>query len=298
MESASNRKPPPPVEVSVIVPFRNADPYFRDQLEALALQDFEGGWEVVVVDNGSHDESRAVAESFSDRLNLHIVDAGNRPGAAYATNVGVRHASGRKLIFVDADDQVAPGYLAAMAAGLDRHDFVTSNFDHRTLNPPWVQLAHGPLWRDPEDPLGDHFGVLPSAGGSVGISHAVFEAVGGFPEDFGRMYDIAFSWEVQSAGTRLHHVPDALYRVRFRSTLAGLFRQGFEGSSYAPLLYKRYRHLGMRRRTIDAMLKSWARLGVAFLRARTKADLASLMVQLGRELGRLSGNARHRVFFP
>lgn len=298
MESASNRITEPSVEVSVIVPFRNADPYLRDQLEALASQDFEGKWEVVVVDNGSRDDSRAIAESFSDRLNLHIVDAGDRPGAAYATNLGVRHASGRKLIFVDADDEVAPGYIAAMAAGLDRYDFITSNFDHRTLNPPWAQVAHGPLWRDPEDPLVDHFGVLPSAGGSIGVSRPVFEAVGGFPEAFGRMYDIAFSWEVQSAGTPLHHVPDAVYRVRLRSTLSGLFRQGLAGSSYAPLLYKRYRHFGMQRRTVEGVLRSWARLGVGFLKARTKADVASLMVELGRQLGRLRGSLRHRVFFP
>jgi glycosyltransferase involved in cell wall biosynthesis len=298
MESASNRKPTPPVEVSVIVPFRNADPYFRDQLEALASQDFEGTWEVVVVNNGSRDESRAVAESFADRLNLHIVDAGDRPGAAYATNVGVRHASGRKLIFVDADDEVAPGYLAAMAAGLDRYDFITSNFDHRTLNPQWAQLAQGPFSRDPEDPLVDHFGVLPSAGASVGVARSVFEAVGGFPEDFGRMYDIALSWEVQLAGTPLHHVPDAVYRVRFRSSLSALFRQGLEESSYAPLLYRRYRHLGMRRRTVGGVLRSWSRLGVGFLRARSRADLASLIVELSRQLGRLRGSFRHRVFFP
>jgi glycosyltransferase involved in cell wall biosynthesis len=298
MASPSNSELGPPVEVSVVIPFRNAAPYLRDQLEALASQEFEGKWEVVLVDNGSRDNSREIAESFSDRLNLRIVDAGDKPGAAYATNVGVRHASGRKLIFVDADDEVAPGYIAAMAGGLDRYDFITSNFDHRTLNPMWTLRAQGAFSRDPEDPLDDHFGILPSAGASVGLSRAIFEAVGGFPEEFGRMYDIAFSWEVQSAGTPLHHVSDAVYRVRFRSTLSALFRQGLAGSSYAPLLYKRYRHLGMQRRTLTAVLRSWARLGLGFLKARNKADVASLMVQLGRELGRLRGSFRHGVFFP
>jgi glycosyltransferase involved in cell wall biosynthesis len=286
------------IAVSVVIPFRNAAPHIRGQLEALANQAFEREWEVVAVDDGSLDDSRAIVESFRDRLNLIVLDEATRTGAAHATNVGVRHASGEKLIFIDADDEVAPGYLREMAAGLDRHDFVMSSFDHSTLNPEWVQNAHGPLWRDPADPLVDHFGVLPSGGGSIGVSRRIFEAVGGFPEEFRRMYDIAFSWEVQSRGAALNLVPDAVYRVRFRDTLLGLFRQGFAGSSYAPLLYKRYGDLGMQRRTLEDVMRSWARLTVGFLRARTKADAASLAIQLGRQLGRLRGSLRHRTLFP
>jgi glycosyltransferase involved in cell wall biosynthesis len=287
-----------PIALSVIIPFRNAAPHIRNQLEALANQAFDREWEVVAIDNGSLDGSRMIAESYQNRLNLVILDGVTKPGAAHATNVGARYASGEKLIFIDADDEVAPGYLTEMAAGLDRYDFVMSNFDHTALNAEWVRDAHGPLWRDPADPLVDHFGVLPSAGGSIGVSRQIFEAVGGFPEDFRRMYDIAFSWEVQSKGTALNLVPNAVYRVRFRDTLLGLFRQGISGSSYAPLLYKRYRDLGMRRRTLHEVMRSWARLGVECLRARTKADAASLAIQLGRQLGRLRGSLRHRVFFP
>jgi glycosyltransferase involved in cell wall biosynthesis len=290
--------PPRPVEVSVVIPFRNAAPYIRDQLEALAQQDFDGAWELVLVDNGSEDESRQIAESFRGRLGLRIVDARERAGAAWATNQGVRHASGQKLIFIDADDEVAPGYLAAMAKGLERHDFIVSAFDHEALNPPWLRSAHGRFARDPQNALSDHFGVLPSAGGSVGITRAAFEAAGGFPDEFPRMYDIAMSWNVQFAGTKLHYVPDAIYRVRYRSTLLELYRQGLAGSSCAPLLYKRYRGAGMRRRTIEDVLRSWSRLLVSFPKARTKADFAPLVVQLGRELGRLRGSFRYRVFFP
>jgi glycosyltransferase involved in cell wall biosynthesis len=286
------------VEVSVVIPFRNAAAHLADQLEALAGQEFDGQWEVILVDNGSTDESRRIGESFAGRIPLSIVDAGDRVGAAYATNVAVRHSSGEKLVFVDADDVVAPGYLAAMVAALDRHAFVTSAFDHRTLNPEWVQNAHGPEWRDPANPLLPQFGVLPFAGGSIGILRSVFEAVGGFPEEFPRMYDIAFSWEVQRVGTTLHYVPEAVYRVRYRGTLLGLLRQGYAGGSTAPLLYRRYRSAGMERRTIGEVLRSWARFARRLSGARSRADLAPLMIQLGREVGRLRGSIRHRVFFP
>lgn len=282
----------------MIVPFRNAADHVGDQLESLARQQCAETWEVIAVDNLSEDGSRQIAKGFSGRLNLRIVEGRKTLGGGYACNVGAGSASGHKLIFVDADDEVAPGYLAAMAAALDRHDFVTSAFDHQTLNPEWVQLAHGPIWRDPHDPLFVQFGVLPFAGGSIGVSRPVFEAVGGFPNDFPRMYDIAFSWEVQFAGTALHYVPDAVYRVRYRTTLPDLFRQGFAGSSCAPLLYRRYQHAGMERRTLPAMVKSWAKLALDLAKARSKADLAPLVVRLGREIGRLNGSLRYRVFFP
>lgn len=288
----------PAPDLTVILPFRNAARTISDQLEALVGQDFDGSWELIAVDNRSDDDSREIVERFGNRLDVTVVAATEHLGGGHASNVGAQHARSEKLLFVDADDVVAPGYLSAMAAALDEHEFVTAAFDQETLNPSWVREAHGPPWRQGDEPLVAQFDVLPNAGASMGITRRLFESVGGFPDDLPRMYDIALSWEVQSAGTPLHFVPEALYRVRYRDNVLDLFRQGLAGSSCAPLLYKRYRNAGMKRRTLPAMLRSWARLAVDLARARTKADLAPLGVRLGRELGRLRGSIRYRVFFP
>ena len=285
-------------EVSVIVPFRQSADHLAAQLQALAEQEFDGAWEVIAVDNASTDGSRRIAEAFRGRLRLRVVDAFERRGAGYARNVGVSHATGDKLLFVDADDEVAPGYVVEMAAGLDRHEFVTSAFDHRSLNPEWVQSAYGPVWRDRDDPTPIQWGVLPFAGGSIGISRSAFDKAGGFPEDLPRMQDIAFSWEAQLAGTELGYVPDAVYRVRYRDTLAGLFRQGLAGGSTAPLLYRRYRTAGMPRRSVPEALRSWFRMLRRSAQARSRADAAPLALELGRQLGRLRGSVRYRIFFP
>jgi glycosyltransferase involved in cell wall biosynthesis len=296
------RSPPPDArstpDVTVVLPFRNAARTISDQLEALADQDFAGRWELIAVDNRSDDDSREILEDFRDRLDVTVVEATEYLGGGHASNVGARAARAEKLVFVDADDVVAPGYLSAMTAALDEHEFVTAAFDQETLNPAWVRAAHGPPWRSGDEPLGAQFGVLPNAGASMGITRRLFESVGGFPDDLPRMYDIALSWNVQLAGTPLHFVPEAVYRVRYRNSLLDLFRQGLAGSSCAPLLYKRYRQAGMTRRTLPAVLRSWARLAIDLASARTKADLAPLGVRLGRELGRVSGSIRHRVYFP
>jgi glycosyltransferase involved in cell wall biosynthesis len=286
-----------PIEVSVVVPFRNAAPYLEGHLEALAAQGLGAVWEVIAVDNRSRDESRRIAEGYLHRMDLRIVDAQERLGAGYARNVGARHAFGRKLIFLDADDEVAPGYLAAMASALDEHDFVTSAFDHRTLNPDWVQEAHGPLWRDPEDPLPLLFGLLPFAGGSVGVSRKNFDAVGGYPEEFERAQDIAFSWNIQLGGTELHYVPKAVYRVRYRSSLTDLYCQAFAWGCSLPLLYRTYRTKGMRRRPLRITLKMGIQVTLALVKARSRADLAQVSVRAGLLLGRVRGSMRHRVFF-
>jgi glycosyltransferase involved in cell wall biosynthesis len=288
----------PTPQLTVILPFRNAARTIAEQLEALVDQDYEGRWELIAVDNRSDDHSRELVERFGDRLDLKLVEATEHLGGGHASNVGARHARAEKLVFVDADDVVAPGYLSAMAAAFEEHEFVTAAFDQETLNPSWVRAAHGPPWRDGDEPLVAQFGVLPNAGASMGITRHLFESVGGFPDDLPRMYDISLSWEVQFAGTPLQFVPNAIYRVRYRDGLIDLFRQGFGEASCAPLLYKRYRDAGMRRRMLPAVLRSWARLALDLARARTKADLAPLGVRLGRELGRLTGSVKHRVFFP
>jgi len=293
-----SRAAQPTPELTVILPFRNAARTISDQLEALLDQGFDGPWELIAVDNCSDDHSREIVERFGDRLDVTVVEATEHLGGGHASNVGARHARAEKLVFVDADDVVAPGYLSAMAAALDGHEFVTAAFDQETLNPSWVRAAHGPPWRNGDEPLVAQFGVLPNAGASMGITRRLFESVGGFPDDLPRMYDIALSWEVQFAGTPLHFAPEAVYRVRYRDNLLDLFRQGLAGSACAPLLYKRYRGAGMKRRTVTAVLRSWARLALDFASARTKADLAPLGVRLGRELGRVSGSVRHRVYFP
>jgi glycosyltransferase involved in cell wall biosynthesis len=94
-------------------------------MDALANQSWSEPWEVVVANNKSTDDSMGIVEGYKKQLpNLRIVDASVRQGQPYALNVGAACAQGEAIAFCDADDEVAPGWVAAMGEALSRYDFV------------------------------------------------------------------------------------------------------------------------------------------------------------------------------
>jgi glycosyltransferase involved in cell wall biosynthesis len=281
-------------EVSVVLAFRDAEADLGRQLTALAQQDFEGVWEVIAVDNGSSDRSRMVVDSHTDHVPIRVVEADERANLSYARNTGARSAAGRKLLFLDADDEVARGYVRAMASALDSAEFVAARLDHEALNPGWVRAAYGDAWQvHGLDPL---FQFLPVAGGgTIGVTREVFEAVGGFDPDLSGAEDVAFAWNVQLQGSALRFVSDAVLRHRYRATLAGLFRQTRAQGRVLPLLYRMYRDAGLERRSLREAGRQWLSLLAGLPRVRGRSELAPLAARLGYLVGRLEGSVRYRV---
>jgi glycosyltransferase involved in cell wall biosynthesis len=283
--------------VSVILPCHNAADCIETMLSSLVAQDFAGPWEVVILDNGSTDDTVAVARRFADRLPLVFAHAAERFSTGYGRNMGVKASRGEHLVFVDADDAVSPGYVTAMSAALERHPFVTSSLDIASLNPvEWVRDAHGPPWQGSDGPL-VFFGFLPGAGPNVGFQRALFEALGGAPED--RVADdVTLSWDAQLlGGARIHLVREAVYQYRHRDSLGGLFRQAVNWGRSNPLLYKRFRELGMTRRPVRAALADWRRVARQLAGARDRTALAQGVVRAGLMLGQLRGSIRARTLY-
>lgn len=104
-----------PSSVSVVVPCRNGAPFLAQTLRS-ALAQTAPPAEVIVVDDGSTDGSAGIAESFGPDVK---VVSGAQEGAAVARATGARHAGGARLMFLDADDLLTPGTLAALGAALD-----------------------------------------------------------------------------------------------------------------------------------------------------------------------------------
>ena len=130
--------------------------------------------------------------------------------------LGAAAAGGDAFLFCDADDEVAPGWLAALGRALAVHEFVACRYDNEKLNPAWVQRTHLNPQREGLTAY-DYPPFLPHAGGGgLGVRRTVHEAVGGFDESLPALEDTDYCWRIQLAGHGFHFAPDAVVNIRHR----------------------------------------------------------------------------------
>lgn len=101
------------ITVSVVIPVRNGARYLRRTLPVLR-RELPAGWEIVVVNDHSSDDSAEVARQFADRVLLSPVDGNDMD----ARNAGVTAARGHTILFLDADIRVTRAALEELVAGL------------------------------------------------------------------------------------------------------------------------------------------------------------------------------------
>jgi glycosyltransferase involved in cell wall biosynthesis len=118
---------------SVVIPAFNEASYLPETLASLAEQDFGGGYEVIVVDNNSSDDTASVAASCGARV-VHEP----RPGVCYARQRGTEESSGEIVVSTDADTTFSPSWLSSIdRAFLDRPDCVAVAGPCRFDDAPW-----------------------------------------------------------------------------------------------------------------------------------------------------------------
>lgn len=108
-------------KVSVVMPCYNNAAYVRQAVDSVLQQDYPN-IELIVVDDGSKDNSLEVLASYGDRIRV-IVQPNQGPAAA--RNNGIRHATGDYIAFLDSDDLWLPGKLSAQLEFLQKNpDFI------------------------------------------------------------------------------------------------------------------------------------------------------------------------------
>jgi glycosyltransferase involved in cell wall biosynthesis len=116
VETVSSAKPPGPL-VSVVIPAHNAGPYLRETLESVTRQETAFPFEIVLIDDGSTDDTLAQARTFEE---VRIVRESGR-GPSAARNRGIAEARGEYVAFLDADDLWPPEKLATQVAIFQSH---------------------------------------------------------------------------------------------------------------------------------------------------------------------------------
>ena len=99
---------------SIIVPVYNVQNYLAACVKSVAEQAGERDWECILVDDGSTDMSGTMCDAFAVEIpGMQVVHRKNG-GLAAARNTGLKHAQGEWVLFLDSDDAMAPGLLAAL----------------------------------------------------------------------------------------------------------------------------------------------------------------------------------------
>ena len=111
--------------VSVVIPCYNGGRFLREAIESVLHQTYPAA-EIVVVNDGSTDDTAAVARSYE---RVVYIEQRNQ-GATVARNTGMRSSTGDLMVFLDADDRLQPHALATGVESLEAHPewaFVSGN---------------------------------------------------------------------------------------------------------------------------------------------------------------------------
>jgi Glycosyltransferases, probably involved in cell wall biogenesis len=285
------------LELSIVIPARNEAGTISEQLDALSAQEWDGIWEVVVVDNGSTDATtEIVLDHARSDPRVRVVAAVDRAGLNYARNTGIDASAGRNFALCDADDIVTDGWVSAMGNALREHELVTGPLELDRLNPKWLADSRG---RGDERGLPSFHGIFPTVhGNNMGMQREVWVRLGRFDEDvLIGADDVELSMRAWLDGVAAHFVPDAAVHYRYRPETRALWRQGRNYGRSRPLVIRRLRERGLECPSRVAGWRSWAWLVAHLTDTRTPEGRAAWIWVAGNRLGQVEGSIRYRSLF-
>ena len=217
--------------ISVIIPAYNRAHLIGETLRSLLLQT-RPAEEVIVVDDGSTDETAAVAAAFGPPVKV-IRQTNAGPGAA--RNTGFRNSCGEFIHFFDSDDLAAPNKQAVQLSALESTGadiaygpWLKGRFSGMAFYPSNLVLQQTGLPRESDliKALLTNWSVVPHA---ALFRRAIVEKAGGFPEDLLGTEDQHLFLNCLLAGARVVHTPDTI--EFYREGEAGKITESKSGES-------------------------------------------------------------------
>jgi len=220
------------MNVSVIIPARNAADTLGDTLESLIAQTYPS-WEAIVVDDGSTDRTPGIAAEFAARDRRILTSTEPHAGEVAARNAGIGHARFDWLLFLDSDDWLLPTALERLAAAIGAAPGLDAVYGRWARVAPDGTRVEESYWPEAGDlfPVAARF--CPFAIHACLVRRALVEEVGAFRPGLRPCEDWDLWQRLGRAGARFGRVDEvlALYRMRPGSAVSdarALLEHGLE----------------------------------------------------------------------
>lgn len=211
------------VPVSVLMPCYNAEAYVAEAVESVLNQTFTD-LELIVVDDGSTDNSLSVLKIFQDPR-LQIIEQDNH-GQCHAANTAFKASQGQLIKFFDADDILSPEFLEKQVAAIvhDSSEIAMGEWARFYGDDPSEAVFHNrPMYRDakPQEWLTQEWmNARPMMQCALWlIPRNILERSGGWDESLSLINDFEFFARVLLCADRIKFTPGA--RLFYRSGIDG-----------------------------------------------------------------------------
>lgn len=104
---ASKEETSSEINLSIIIPAYNVQKYISACIDSILKQETQYSYEIIVINDGSTDDTSKELEKYATNKNVHIINQENK-GIGAARNRGIDEAFGKYIMFVDSDDKLAP----------------------------------------------------------------------------------------------------------------------------------------------------------------------------------------------
>ena len=290
--------------VSVVIPNWNGAHHLATCLDSLRRQTYSP-LEVIVVDNGSTDESLdLLARKYPE---TRLLALGENRGFAGACNAGMKAAKGEFIVLLNNDTEADIRWLTEVVAAFRRHPdaglvaskmrlyaqrstFHTAGDFYRINGIP----GNRGVWQPDAGQYDREEEVFSANGGSAAYRRVMLDQIGPLDEDF--FYsceDVDLAWRAQLAGWRCIYAPRALIYHKLSATGGGATASFFDGRNFIYLLAKDYPGDLLRANWVAILRAQW-RITAEALRAwRGHAARARLRGQMAGLIG-IPGMLRKR----
>ena len=218
----SSSKGNPEFDVSIVIATRDRSEDLRGTLAQLARAEVPAGWrvELLIIDNGSSDDTKAVAlAAHLPNLECRYIFEG-RKGKSHAYHTAVEAVRGRAMLFTDDDVHVPVNWIEAMCTPIldGSADAVQGGVKLAPhLDPPWLKGFVRVWVASVEDPEIKPPGLV---GANMACSRKALEVGGPFdlrlgPGASGFFEDTVFGWKVERAGLPILYLPQVAVEHHF-----------------------------------------------------------------------------------